>query len=457
MTTSLGRRRNPLPSLLAAIALCASPAAAQQSAAGAQPLDASTAWNAWLGCWAPDDGRARGVVTTASRSSSDSTLVCVIPVPGTGAAEFATVDNGEVVGRVRIDPSGERHERTIDQCSGWESAAWSADRKRIYLQSEFTCPGSIQRRSSGVLTFIPGSQWLDVQGVTIEDRTTTRVRRYRAVELPPATAARLPAEIVGVLERYDGLAARTARSAVAKPLDIEAVIDAARRIDAPVVTTWLVEQAQGFSVNAKDLRRLDAAKVPTPVIDILVALSYPTHFAINRNQGEETPAVAEAPPTNIAYAQRTGASTRTGRDYWVWDPFDLYALDIFGPESFYRLRELYGPTYYYGSYRGYLAYGTRRYVGGAPIVIIPWYAVDDEDQQPTRGRAVPGKGYTRTRSDADDSASGRGARGKSPSAGSTANTNSNPGNGSKSGDVSSPNGSGSSGGQQRKAKPRGGD
>lgn len=455
MTGSLGRRY-PLPALLAAIALCFPLTADAQSAAAmsGHSLDTNTAWNAWLGCWEPIDNRTRGAITTAGKPArADSTMVCVLPVPGTVAAEFTTVTNGEIVGRVRVDPSGERRQRTIDECSGWESAAWSADRKRIYLQSELTCPGEIQRRSSGVLAFVPGLQWLDVQGVTIAEQTATRVQRYRAVDPTSALAKQLPAEIVGTLERSKSLAVWTARSAAAKPLDIDDVIDASRRIDAPVTSAWLVEQAQGFSVNGKDLRRLNAANVPVPVIDILVALSYPTNFAINRDQTQHTPTVEEAPPTNVATARGRGAAPLASRTFWIWDPFDLFELGLYGPTGFYGIRDYYGRSaYYYGPYRGYPGYGTSWYRGYAPVVIVPRYVAEEDFVPPARGRVVNGRGYTRKGAGASAPSSGRASRSRTPSAGSTANTNSSPGNGS----ANSSGGSGSSGGAERKAKPRGG-
>lgn len=422
MMTPIQRRCYSIPALLAALTLLLPPAAHAQNPG--TTATAHTAWNAWLGCWEPVDNRTRGAIAaTGLPTKASATIVCALPQPGSSAVEFATIADGKIVGRVRVDASGEKHNHSIEGCTGWERADWSADRSRVFLHSEFTCPGDIQRRSTGVLAIAPGVQWLDVQGITIAGQTATRVLRYRAVQPSPELAARLPAEIATALEQGQTLTAWTARSAAAAPLDIDAVIDASRRLDAPVTSSWLVEQAQGFSVDARQLRQLAAAKVPANVIDLLVALSYPTVFAINRTSA---PTVTEAPPTNVAQA---GDAARAGANGRGWDPMVYYG---------------YGAPYDY-LYRG--GYGSGWYRGYTPIVVVPRDKGDEDTAPPTRGRVVNGRGYSR-----DRTPSGQATRSKSPSAGSTANTNSKPSAGS----TNSGSGSSSSDDATRKAKPRGG-
>lgn len=435
--TPFRRRRYPIPALLATLALLLPPAATAQStsATATEVYSTNTAWNAWLGCWEPIDSRTRGAIATTDRpTKASATIVCVLPEPNTSAVEFATIADGKIVDRTRIDASGQKRDRTIEGCTGWESATWSADRGRIFLHSEFTCPGDIQRRSTGILAIAPGVQWLDIQGVTIAGQTATRALRYRAVQPNPELTARLPAEIATALGRGQTLAAWTARSAAAAPIDIDAVIDASRRLDTPVSSAWLVEQAQGFSVDAKELRRLAAAKVPADLIDLLVALSYPTVFAINRTA---VPTATEAPPTNVTH---DGNATRTSTTNRGWDPMGFYGLGYYGYGAAYYDRYTFGP--YDNFYRGY---SSGWYRGPTPIVIVPRDKADEDYALPTRGRVVNGRGYSRDRAGAP---AGSATRSSSPSSGSTANTNSKPSAGSS-------GSSSSSGGAERKAKPRG--
>src|SRR5207244_1725794 len=78
------------------------------------------------------------------------------------------------------------------------------------------------------------------------------------------------------------------RAAAAVSLATDDVGEAARRVDTSVLEAWLVERGESFTLDAKRLVTLADAGVPTPVIDLMVALSYPKVFAINAasRQGE---------------------------------------------------------------------------------------------------------------------------------------------------------------------------
>src|SRR5688572_27934834 len=108
--------------------------AAAAASATTPPL--APGWQALLGCWEP--------VATARDAAPDSTrahLVCVVPVDGSSAVDMLTVVNGAVAARERVDASGAKLPLTRDDCSGWQSAEWSASGQRVYLRSELTCEG----------------------------------------------------------------------------------------------------------------------------------------------------------------------------------------------------------------------------------------------------------------------------------------------------------------------------
>jgi hypothetical protein len=432
------RRGLPLALAITALLILAPGALAQDTpaAVASGTPAAGNDWSAWRGCWEPADARTPATAAPAARDQ----LVCVLPVAGEAAVEIATIADDRLVERVRVEASGKRQERTEEGCSGWESAEWSADGRRIYLHSEYSCPGGLQRRSSGVLAIAPGSQWLDVQGVTVGDQTATRTLRYRPVH-PAVELVNLPAEIVAVLAEGRTLAARTARLAAAPPLTIEAVIDAAQHLDAPVAQAWLVEQAQGFALDVSRLLELEAAGVPSGVIDLMVALSYPQVFAIDRTPHASEFSVAEAPRTATP-----GAVPPANANDRSWDPFGYYGAGYYGFGSGF-----YSP-YRYGSF-GYGAYGSGWYPGNMPVIIVVRDSARQENTVRQRGRVVNGRGYTR-----DSAGSGNPQAGRSPServpTGSAA-PSSQSGSGASSPAIT-PAGatSGSSSGSTRTARPR---
>jgi hypothetical protein len=70
------------------------------------------------------------------------------------------------------------------------------------------------------------------------------------------------------------------RNSVAGPIGTAEIAEASRQLKSQVVEAWLSESGQEFTVDAKRLIALAEAKVPDRIIDVMVALSYPTAFAV---------------------------------------------------------------------------------------------------------------------------------------------------------------------------------
>ncbi|HEU4643787.1 MAG TPA: hypothetical protein VFS44_15135 [Gemmatimonadaceae bacterium] len=357
-------------SALAAAAMLAA-AASPVMAQGSQGAGATTAaavdarWQQWLGCWTPAPGGAS--LSSAPRGA----LVCVLPAAGASAVDIATVDSGRVLSRERIDASGARVPSSESGCTGWRSASWSTDARRVYVRSEYSCAGGVRRTASGLFAIAPGGEWLDVSGIVAGQSNGVRVVRYRQAAVPSVVAEELSPALG---ER--SLAVTTARSAAAAPVTTADVIDASRSVDAPAVAAWLAALHQDFDVDAKQLVTLANAHVPDRVIDVMVALSYPKVFAIAPSSGV---AVREPSATGAGYAEEGTARTV------VLDPYGYgyspYYLDYY-PWLGYGA---YGLGYGYGYGLGYGWYP------GGPVVVI---------QKPSgppapHGRVVNGRGYSR--------------------------------------------------------------
>src|SRR6267378_3288766 len=143
--------------LVAGALLCAAPVPAQ-----GQDAASDARWLAFLGCW----------------QSNAATRVCVVPAAGVSAIDLVSVANGQVVAREHIAATGERQTRSRDNCTGWESAEWSALGQRVYLRSELECPGGAARSASGLIAMLADGQWVYIQGVTVRGQTGIRVVRY---------------------------------------------------------------------------------------------------------------------------------------------------------------------------------------------------------------------------------------------------------------------------------------
>ena len=408
-------------------------------------------WQPWLGCWMADVPRTAGV---------NEPMVCVVPEVSGTSVELAVIANNKVAHREVISATGVRAPKIFDTCPGWESASFSKDGRRLFLRSEFTCDKAAVQ-GSGVFAISDVGEWIEVRGSMVSGRSTVRAVRYR-----PAgrTLQRLAAEAASDSMPYaivnEREAARYQRFEAGTPLSTDAVLEVTRSVQTPVAEAWLNELRQGFTLNGSELVRLADAGMPSNVLDLMVALSYPRRFAVERAALEQGGGgISIERPRTMSDDVWNRRARNCGYGYspmylsYLDDPcysgYGVYGYDPYGYSLYGRYGYGYGYNGYggYGGYGGYNGYYGGYYFGSRPIIIVN-STTDQNVQQ--RGRAVNGAGYT------------RGSPGTATSSGPRASANSPSGGGSSSGGSSSSSGSSSSGSSSsgsssssgRTAKPR---
>src|SRR5688500_6153926 len=131
-------------------------------------------WLPWIGCWAP-----AAATTDVAAALVATQRVCVMPAEGAIGVDVVSLVGGEIVSRVRVDANGERRPVSREGCEGWEIARWSDAGGRVYLRSELTCAGGIERSSTGVIAIASPSGCDDVVVVYVSEKRSTSVVRYR--------------------------------------------------------------------------------------------------------------------------------------------------------------------------------------------------------------------------------------------------------------------------------------
>ncbi|HET9441177.1 MAG TPA: hypothetical protein VFO52_13455 [Longimicrobiales bacterium] len=362
-------------------------ATALATAAQASPPD--DAWLAWAGCW---------------RADGDSSTRSLCIVPDADGARMITVSAGRIESETRMVADGRPHAITQEGCTGTETARWSVDRKRVFIDAQLNCGNNITRKVNGMFVMLGRDQWTSVQSITTSENKQLHTVRY--LETEPVD---LPAEIAQAF-RNNRLARETVRLAAASPLDLADVIDAVAYVQTEVIEAWLTTVGQEFELNAQTLIALAEAGVPSSVIDVLVAVSNPGHFAVREERLSDRDMWGGRRPVSCLDS------------YWI-DPYDPFG---------------YRGSYYsnYGCRRGsgfYPSWGGSYWGGGSVIVI-------DRGTLRPRGR-VTKQGYKRPRDDTFSTSS----------TGTTGRASTPPKSSGDSGSGSSSS-SGDSGG--RKAKPR---
>ena len=239
------------------------------SPASAQTADAR--WEPFLGCWeltidnvrdkSPTGDPLSSLPLTPRSRTTSGPRVCVTRTAD-GGARFETSVRGQAAVDHTLVADGTSRPLDDKECRGTQRAEFSSDGLRIFSHAELTCEGdSGPRRVSGISLLTTTGDWVDIQAVDIAARETVRVRRYY---------------------RADGEAAIPRATLGASSLSLDDVKEASGKITPRAVEAALVETNAGFFLSGKELIALDDAGVPDGVIDVIVALSYPERFVIER-------------------------------------------------------------------------------------------------------------------------------------------------------------------------------
>ena len=406
---------------VSATAVFAQDAPAAVGERAAESLDAR--WVPWLGCWQLWEEQLEPGAPALDEDTSalvGRTYVCVTPADDARGINLTALAGNDVLVERTLVADGTRREVREPNCMGWEESEWSADGQRLFTRAELRCGDQPAHTVDGVSLMTSASTWVDIQIVDTGTREQIEVRRYTPVP-PTERDALLGSTFVLPLDPGE---VRQARRESAVPLTLADVMEASQKTPPRVVETLLVETEPQLALDSAALIALDEMGINAGVIDLLVALSYPERFAVERRD-------------------RGGSWSSAGFGGRFYDPVwygDLYPYYI----------TPFGYRGWGGGYDPYLFGGAA-----SPFVIVGGREVEDAS-----GRAVSDRGYTRVRprdvTGAPRMARARGGSSGSGSSGggSTASTGSS-GASSTGGGAASPGGysrGGSSSG--RRAVPR---
>ncbi|HUE84511.1 MAG TPA: hypothetical protein VMO26_00385 [Vicinamibacterales bacterium] len=409
--------------------------------AAAQPSPTPSApdrWAPWMGCWQITDESIQDAAallselagtSSAPASRTPNALVCVAPSPD-GGATMTTIVNDKPVLVETVVADGSRRPLTDDKCRGWQQAEWSQLGARVYAQAEITCGDQPARTVSGLATIVTGPRWLDIQVVESEGQKSMRVRRYRrAANQKHATAV-------------PSTARNLATMPIGGKLTMADIKEASAKVPTEALQAAVLELgAGGYDLNARRLRELDAVGVPDSVIDLMVAMSFPERFVVERR--------ASVGGYGGGYGGGGYGGYGPGLDP-MWGAFSMWPYYYADP---FYYSSLYSPF----GYRSWGYYDPYYYRGPGVIILEP--GSPGMSPEPSgNGRVVDGRGYTRIRRNEPDPATrtgnGSGWGTSSTGAGSSGSGAGTSG-GVSSGGYSSGGGSGSSGGRTAVPRPPG--
>jgi hypothetical protein len=311
-------------------------------------------WLPWLGCWQ----------SAVERLAGDSARVCFVP-SGAGVKMLTVVADDASTDQVIV---ADAIDRALEEpsCSGFTRAEWSKRASLLYTRASLNCSNSAAQKVWGLHLITAGPTWIDIQAIEAPNRDAVRTRRYARMSVPASLGDALPDSL---LARASTAAERLART----PLSVEDIIEASGKVASSALEAALFETKTQFALTSRNLLAMSAAAVPERVIDLMLAISYPKHFAVSRwATGPQSP---------------QGFYGDTEWDDWSFSR-PLTRSHRFSRFGFYE-----SP---YGSYAGWeLAYFPRgnSHAEAGSFTEMPPPGTDHS------GRVIKGQGYTRARSD----------------------------------------------------------
>lgn len=228
--------------------------------AAAPPL-ADARWAPWIGCW-------RSVADPAGSGAR----LCVTP-SGDGVATVTVVGGKAIAEDTRV-ADGRPRPLAAGDCTGTEIGRWSNRALRLYRTATVSCNGEPARTRSTASFFLNGPVWVDVETVSGPgDETSVRVARYERAydqKLPDGTVVAAPA--VAPPSSLPRIAAFT----------VDDVLELSTALPADGVQAAITEAPSPFRLNAKALHALADAGVGERVIDLMIGVTYPHKFVVDR-------------------------------------------------------------------------------------------------------------------------------------------------------------------------------
>jgi hypothetical protein len=308
-------------------------------------------WLPWIGSWR----LVSNTINTVGTILKEEYLLTIRPDE---KGKFVTMESSRdktVMFEEKIEADGLRHPLDKDGCTGWYSYSWSETGKRLLFKGESSCSENLSQNISGISIIDTIGDYVDIKLIKSGEEKAITIRRYRNVENDFIS----PASIIPTKTSV-------ARVSAGSSFSIDEVIELSGKVEQEVLEAALVEMRSPFPVNSKQLVRLSDAKVPSQIVDLVVALSFPKKFIV----------------------EQTAIS-------WVKTVSDLYAPYYYWPMSpwYWTLSDypLYGYRYYgwdwYQHYGWYYPYNYSYYSshGGG----------SGTDSTDSSGRLVAGQGYTR--------------------------------------------------------------
>ena len=259
--------------------------------------DIDSRWLPWLGSWrlVPDPA------TTRQEKQGGDYVVSVRPGENRDSVAMKALQGKTVFFDDAITANGSARAFGEKECSGWYRYSWSKTGKRLLFEGKSSCPGEQPQEISGLWIINEYGEWLDIQFLQRQDDRIITLRRYSPITEDSRDFAKYPASGI-----------RSSRVSAGTAISMNEVVELSHEVAPEILEAALVEYHEPFPINSKTLVYLSDAGVSPQVVDLMVALSFPEKFTVERHTVSIT-------PTKDSGKSGGGGDSYYG--YYIVDPF----------------------------------------------------------------------------------------------------------------------------------------
>ena len=256
----------------------------------------------WLGTWTAMD------VTPAS----GTTVLEIRPGSDGRGFDITTKDADQPVSE-NIIPDGVSRPVKSQNCKGTSTYQWEKQAGVLLGTSDMVCQGEVAYNIFTLKMMTSADRMTDILVIKTSDQTRLAVRRF-AFGKESSSAG-------DFFQTQESLVLRTA---LAAPWDLDKIISLSKTVEPVVLEAALLEKNLQVKLDAKSLKKMKSTGISDSLIDLLVALSAPDKFKIEKNDQIAVEAASPKPQNNEAYPYSYRMEYPYYYGYYGYYPWSYY-------------------------------------------------------------------------------------------------------------------------------------
>jgi hypothetical protein len=221
----------------------------------------------WIGVWEA----VETPISQPGKAPEAKALLEIRPTAGGKGFDISSKTSTKLVNEIVL-PDGMQRSMDSKNCKGLQSYNWESQTGILLGSSQITCKDSAPYNVSNLKMMVSDNRMVDILVIKSSEQTRLAIRHFEfQSDLPDYQGYSSAREVTAM------------RTSLAAPWDLNKIIYLSKVIDVPILEAALLEKNTPLKVTTKSLKQMNAAKVPKPIIDLILAMAIPDKFNIRKS------------------------------------------------------------------------------------------------------------------------------------------------------------------------------